>query len=112
MRLAPTRQLSLTRFGVDVAAFLSTFALGLLREVEERGDLGGLVSEPDRKVDETSDLERRGGEVNRPVSPARDVTVLAAAVIRENDPLVLPLPQVVPDELADQRVGEMLQDVL
>ena len=66
-------------------------ALGLLREVKERGDLAGLVSELDRKVDEPSDLKRRGGEVNRSVSPARDVTVLAAAVIRKNDPLVLTL---------------------
>src|SRR5688572_6959582 len=83
-------------------------ALGLLREVEERGDLAGLVSERDPKVDELPDLERRGGEVNRSVSPARDVTVLAATGIRENDPLVLTLPQVVPDELVNQLVGEML----
>src|ERR687895_204586 len=79
-------------------------ALGLLREVEERRDLPGLISELDWKVDEPSDLERRGSEVNRSVSPARYVTVLSAAVIRENDPLVLTLPQVVPDELVNQLV--------
>jgi hypothetical protein len=83
-------------------------ALGLLRKVKERSDLAGLVSELDRKVDEPSDLKRRSCEVNRSVSPARDVTVLAAAVIRENDPLVLALPQVVPDELVNELVGEML----
>src|SRR5215217_1836972 len=82
--------------------------LRLMREVEERGDLGGLVSERDRKIDESSHLERRGGEVNRSVTPVRNVTVPAAAVIRENDPLVLTLPQVVPDELVNQLVGEML----
>ena len=86
----------------------SSAALRLLREVEDRGDLGGLVSELDRKVDKPSDLERRGGEVNRAISPARDVTVLAAAVIRENDPLVLTLAQVVSDELVNQLIGEML----
>src|SRR5262245_11257383 len=78
------------------------------REVKERGDLAGLVSKLDRKVDEPPDLKRRGSEVNRSVSPARDITVLAAAVIRENDPLVLTLSQVVPDELVDELVGEML----
>ena len=90
----------------------SAVALGLLSEVEERGDLPSLGSELDRKVDEPFDLERRGGEVNHVVIPGPDVPVLAAAVIREDDPLVLALPQVVLDELLNQLVGEMLQDVL
>ena len=101
--------------GEQLSAFVRTcFAapLGLLREVEERGDLLSLEWELDRKVDEPFDVERRSGEVNHSVFPGPDVQVLSAAVIREDDPLVLALPQVVLDELVNQLVGEMLQDVL
>ena len=79
-------------------------ALRLLRQVEERRDLPCLGSELDRKVDESFDLERRGGEVNHSISPGPDVPVLAAAVIREDDPLVLAPPQIVLDELLNQLV--------
>jgi len=87
-------------------------ALWLLCEVEERGDFRCLGSELDRKVDESFDLERRGSEVNPSVIPGPNIPVLAAAVIREDYPLVLALPQVVLDELVNQLVGEMLEDVL
>src|SRR4030095_8979285 len=87
--------------------------LGLrLREVEERGDLLSLRSEFDRKVDQSLDLERRSGKVNSSVSAIEDVVVLAAATVRQDDPLVLVLRQIVLDELVNQLVGEMLQDVL
>src|SRR6185436_7653068 len=38
--------------------------------------------------------------------------VAAPTVIREKDPLVLPLLQIVLDELLNQRVGQMLEDIL
>ena len=41
----------------------SEVALGLVRQVEERGDLPSLVSELDRKVHKSFDLERRSGEI-------------------------------------------------
>src|SRR5688572_601254 len=40
-----------------------------LRQVEDRGDLAGLGSKLDWKIDEPFHLERRGGEVNHSVSP-------------------------------------------
>jgi hypothetical protein len=55
--------------GAASTRFPLSAALALLREVKERSDLAGLVSEPDRKVDEPSNFKRRGGEVNRSVSP-------------------------------------------
>ncbi len=84
-------------------------SLGL--QVDERGDLL-CRSELDRKVDESFDLKWRDFEINPSVFPGPNVPVLAAAVTREDDPLVLALPQVVLDELVNQLVGEMLQDVL
>jgi hypothetical protein len=75
--------------------------LRLLSQVEERGDLRSLFSELNRKIDEPFDLERRGGEINPPVSSGRDVLVVAASVIRQDDPFVLALRQVVLNELAN-----------
>ena len=94
-------------------ARITRVALRLLSQVEERADLHSLFSKLDRKIDESAELERRGGEVNHSVFPGFDVPVLAsAAVICEDNPLVLALPQVVIDKLVNQLVGEMLQDVL
>src|SRR5215831_19862815 len=80
--------------------------------IEERGDLGGLVSELDRKINEPFDPEGRRRKVNCSISSGLNVVVLAATVIRKNDPLVLALLQIVLDELLYQPVREMLQDVL